>query len=120
MVGLYLLVGLCVVDRIKGPTALSAWPSILPRGFAFVLGMVLGTMVRNALAPAVHSVFASMLLFMLYLVPVLTGAGILMAGWRPPASFLLILTVPLGAALGFIDWYNLYRNARPKRISRRP
>jgi hypothetical protein len=40
----------------------------------------------------------------------------MLAGWRPAALFLLVLTIPTGAMCGFIDWYNLYRNARPKRI----
>jgi hypothetical protein len=107
---------LAVLDRIGEPTRITTGAGVVPRGFAFLLGFTLGGMLLQSLKPSIGSVFSSMLLGMLCLVPVLVGTGILIFGWQLAALFLLVLAAPLGAALGFIDWNNLYRHARPKRI----
>ena len=97
-------------------TRLTTGTGVFSRGIAFLLGFTLGGMLLQSLKPSVSSVFSSMLLGMLCLVPVLIGTGILIFGWQLAVLFPLVLSVPLGAAFGFIDWNNLYRRARPKRI----
>lgn len=94
---------------------LTSW-SVIPRGLAFGLGFAVAGACMRGLKPTVGSLYGTMLLFMLCLVPVLLGLGLMLAGWRPAALFPLVLAFPIGAMCGFIDWYNLYRNARPKRI----
>jgi len=116
MFGLYLLLGVVALNWFEHRKFLPPMSELLPRATVFVLGFACGGALLQALKPSTRSVYAAMLLFMLCLVPALLGTGILMAGWRLAAMFLLVLTVPLGAALGFIDWNNLYRHARPRRI----
>ena len=113
---LYLLLGLVALNWFEQRRFLPTAPELLPRAIAFVLGLACGGALLQGLKPSVRSIYAAMLLFMLCLVPTLLGAGVLMAGWRPAALFLLVLTVPLGAALGFIDWNHLYRHAQARRI----
>ena len=115
--GAYLLVLLAVLDRIGEPTGLTTGSGVVLRAIAFLLGFTLGGILLQSVKPSVGSVFSSMLLGMLCLVPVLlVGAGLLIFGWHRAALYLLVLTVPLGAVLGFIDWHNLYRHSRPRRI----
>jgi hypothetical protein len=116
VLALYFLVLLVLFDRFWEPSGLTTGSGIVSRATAFLLGFAVGGGLLHALKPLVRSLYSSMLLAMLCLVPVLTGAGVLMAGWRWIALAMLVLTVPLGAALGFIDWNNLYKHARPKRI----
>jgi hypothetical protein len=114
--GLYLFLGLVALNWFEQRKFLPATPQLLPRAIAFVLGLACGGALLQGLKPSVRSIYGAMLLFMVCLIPTLLGTGILMAGWRPAALFLLVLTVPLGAALGFIDWNHLYRHARARRI----
>ena len=114
--GLYLLLGLVAINWFEQQKFLPAMPELLPRAIAFVVGLACGSALLQGLKPSVRPIYAAMLLFTLCLVPTLVGAGILMAGWRWRALAMLVLTVPLGAALGFIDWNNLYKHVRPKRI----
>ena len=90
--------------------------AVVPRGIAFGIGCAAAGAIGRALRPLTRSLYARMLLFMLCLVPALTGTGLMLAGWHPAALFLLVLALPLGSALGFIDWYHLFRNTRAKRL----
>lgn len=108
------LIGLFEGDKV--PLYRLAHLSAIPRVLAFVAGFMVGGALLRALKPFVSSVWSSMLLFMLCLVPICFGTGLMVFGWHATALLPLVLTFPLGASLGFIDWNNLYRSARPRDI----
>jgi len=112
---LYVLLGLLILDRISQPTFLGSMTALAPRAAVFILGLALAGASLKALKPAVRSVYEAVLLAMLCLVPTLLSMGVLILGWRPAAFAMLVFVVPLGVALGFIDWNNLYRHARARR-----
>ena len=79
---------------------------------AFLVGCMLAGALMKVLEPLVDSVHAEMLLVMLALVPMLLGTGLLLFGWRLSALDPLVITIPLGAFVGFLRWRHLSRVTR--------
>lgn len=116
VLAVYLFLGEFVIAMLKGETLPIAHLAAIPRGLAYVGGFTLGGALLQGLKPVVGSVWESMLLFMLCSVPTLLGVGLMVFGWQLAALLPLVMTFPLGTALGFGDWNNLYRHARPRKI----
>jgi len=116
VLALYLLVGEFILFMFKGAEIPITSLTVIPRGLAYVGGFMLGGALLQGLKRFVGSVWESMLLFMLCSVPTLLGVGLMVFGWQLAALLPLVMSFPLGAALGFIDWNNLYRHARPRKI----
>lgn len=110
--GSYLLVVIWLGDRLEGPEDAIITNDAVPWCFSFVLGWAVGGAMLRGFKPAVDSVYTAMLLAMLCLVPALIGTGLLLSGWRGTALDPLVLTIPLGAMLGFVGWRRQNSGAR--------